>query len=164
MKLSKQQLAELISIIESTPTANEKEMEELRVNAPGVYNNKKWLSANSITFYSLKHKPLNNFVRRLTNYDEETLTSIHKIHYGKGSKITEHTDFSDLTCVIILANNSEGGDFIMNGKKVKFKEEGEYMVYNGKKTLHEVTEITNGDRVVLAFFHRDNKINKKKLI
>lgn len=163
MKLNKQQLSELTSILESTPTANEKEMEALRVNAPAVYNIKKWFSLNNTTFYSLKHKPLNNFVRSLTNYDEETLTSIHKIQYGKGSKVTEHTDFSDLTCVIILANNSEGGDFIMNGKKVKFKEEGEYIVYNGKKTLHEVTEITNGDRVVLVFFYRDNKSNKKKL-
>ena len=64
----------------------------------------------------------------------------------------------------MLENNSEGGDFLFNKEKIQFKETGEYLLYNGGETLHEVTEIISGNRDVLVIWYRDNTNNTKSII
>ena len=52
-------------------------------------------------------------------------------------------------------------NFLFNKEKINFKETGEYLLYNGGETLHEVTEIISGNRDVLVVWYRkDIKINK----
>jgi len=165
MKLTNEELVELKNILSSTPSATDTELQLLKKRAPGVYHSDTFGKGEyGIEYYTLKHKPLNNFLFKITNYDSDYLTTLHKIHYIKGSKVTEHVDYSDLTCVIMLENNSEGGDFLFNKEKIQFKETGEYLLYNGGETLHEVTEIISGNRDVLVIWYRNNTSNTKSII
>ena len=160
MKLTNEKLIELKNILRDTPLTNYKESQLLKARAPGVYDSKRYYEMES-THHTLSHKPLNDFLYEITKCEREYLTSIHTIKYKQGNKVKEHLDYSDLTCVIMLENNSEGGDFLFNKEKIQFKETGEYLLYNGGETLHEVTEIISGNRDVLVIWYRkDIKINK----
>ena len=160
MKLTNEKLIELKNILRDTPLTNYKESQLLKARAPGAYDSKRYYEMNS-TNYTLSHNSLNEFLYEITNWDSKYLTSIHAINYKQGDKVKEHLDYSDLTCVIMLDNNSEGGDFLFNKEKINFKETGEYLLYNGGETLHEVTEIISGNRDVLVVWYRkDIKINK----
>ena len=64
----------------------------------------------------------------------------------------------------MLDNNSAGGDFLFNKEKIQFKEAGEYLLYNGGETLHEVTEIISGNRDVLVIWYRKDIDNTKSII
>ena len=165
MKISNEKLLELLSILDTTPMATDIELQLLKKRAPGVYHSDTFGKGEyGVTYYTLKHKPLNDFLFKITNYDSDYLTTLHRIHYVKGSKVTEHVDYSDLTCVIMLENNSDGGDFLFNKEKIKFKEAGEYLLYNGGETLHEVTEIISGNRDVLVIWYRKDIDNTKSII
>lgn len=165
MKLTNKQLSELISILDNTPFANDDELQLLKKRAPGVYHSDTFGKGEyGVTYYTLKHKQLNDFLYKITNYDAKYLTTLHRIRYIKGSKVSEHVDYSDLTCVIMLDNSSEGGDFILNRQKIEFKEAGEYLLYNGGETLHEVTEIISGNRDVLVIWYRNNIETNKSII
>lgn len=165
MKISNEKLLELLSILDTTPMATDIELQLLKKRAPGVYHSDTFGKGEyDVTYYTLKHKPLNDFLYKITNYDAKYLTTLHRIHYVKGSKVSEHVDYSDLTCVIMLDNSSEGGDFLFNKQKIEFKEAGEYLLYNGGETLHEVTEIISGNRDVLVIWYRDNIKTNKSII
>jgi len=163
MKITKEKLLELKSILGSTPLMGNSELKLLKLRAPGIYYSNRAYNMDTIK-YTLNHTPLNNFISEITNWDSTYLTSIHKIEYTKGSKVREHVDDSDLTCVIMLENNSEGGDFLFNKKKIEFKEEGEYLLYNGGKTYHEVTELISGNRNVLVIWYRMDTTNTKSIL
>lgn len=163
MKLTNEKLVELKNILRDTPLVNYTESELLKSRAPGVYNSKQYYEMES-THHTLSHKPLNDFLYEITKWESEYLTSIHTIKYKRGDKVKEHLDYSDLTCVIMLENNSEGGDFLFNKEKIQFKEMGEYLLYNGGETLHEVTEIISGTRDVLVIWYRNDISNTKSII
>lgn len=155
MKLTEYELKELMGILKNTPLANEKELEVLKSNAPGIYYSKRETDKNRVDMfrYTLKYEPLNDFLFKLTNWNSNLITSIHYVHYTPGSRAREHVDYSDLTCIIMLKNDSNGGDFILNRQKINFKFPGEYLIYNGN-TLHEVTELSSGIRDVLVIWYR----------
>ena len=81
----------------------------------------------------------------------------------KGDFITEHRDTSSygtgiLSGGYLLNDEYKGGNFILDGKKLEV-EVGELFTY-GRDVLHEVTEITDGGKIFIAFFHRQSiKIN-----
>ena len=157
MKLSTNQLNTLKSILSETPIANKDELQLLKSRAPGVFHSNTYgRGSYDIKYYTLKFKPLNDFLYKITNWEPKYLTTLHEIKSTVGSRVAEHVDYSDLTCVIMLDNNSEGGDFIYNKEKIEFKETGEYILYNGGETLHEVTEIHSGNRNVLVIWYRKN--------
>ena len=157
MKLSNHQLSTLKSILSNTPLATKEELQLLKTRAPGVFHSDTYgRGGYGIKYYTLKYKPLNDFLYKITKWEPKYLTTLHQIKYNVGSRVAEHVDYSDLTCVIMLNNNSEGGDFIFNKEKIEFKETGEYVLYNGGETLHEVTEIHSGNRDVLVIWYRKN--------
>ena len=119
MKLTNEKLVELKNILRDTPLTNYKESELLKARAPGVYDSKRYYEMSS-TNYTLSHNSLNEFLYEITNWDSKYLTSIHTINYKQGDKVKEHLDYSDLTCVIMLHNNSEGGNFLFNKEKINY--------------------------------------------
>lgn len=165
MKLPNKQLIELKNILKDTPFANPAELQLLKMNAPGVYYSKTAFDENAfeVSKYTLKYKKLNDFLFNITNWDEKHMSSIHHIHYTKGSKAREHVDYSDLTCVIMLENDSEGGQFLFNKELMEFKNPGEYLIYKGS-TLHEVKELISGYRDVLVVWYRKDVYNTKSII
>ncbi len=163
MKLTNEKLVELKNILSDTPLANYTESELLKARAPGVHDSKRYYEMES-RHHTLSHEPLNKFLYEITKWESKYLTSIHTIKYKQGNKVKEHLDYSDLTCVIMLENNSIGGDFLFNKEKIQFKEAGEYLLYNGGETLHEVTELISGNRDVLVIWYRNDISNTKSII
>ena len=168
MNISDKQLLKLKKLLSETPLANLDELEQIRLHAPGVFHSEKAYDENAffVTRYSLHYKPINDFLAKLTNWDAKHMTTLHHIHYIEGSKAREHVDASDLTCVIMMDNQSEGGEFLFNKKPMRFQDPGEYMIYKGS-SLHEVKPLTSGIRDVLVVWYRknvDNTISNKSII
>lgn len=114
-----------------------------------------------------------NFVRELINKELEYINPTYKISdwitlliYNKGDFFSLHKDSDSylpenkrtvLSGGYILNKDFEGGDFLIDGKKLECKV-GE-LFYFGRNVLHEVTKIHSGTRYSLHFAI-DTNINK----
>ena len=94
--------------------------------------------------------------------------STHMIRYKKGCFFKEHRDRGDglehrsLTLIVQLSDSKdyEGADLIINKRRVS-KDIGNLILFDSG-LLHEVTELTKGERNVLVSWITNNEISKKK--
>jgi hypothetical protein len=117
------------------------------------------------TWYRIHGKPEFQFVRDLIHNDIKSINENYTtgevltiLEYPIGGYFAPHTDkyISDKSDEITIASGGynlndeyEGGDFIIDGKKID-KSVGE-LFYFGRGITHEVTEITKGKRLSLHF-------------
>jgi len=128
-----------------------------------IYNSKKLK-----TFFS---EILN--VKKLFPY-EDSLSSININYYDKGDALGWHFDNSDFTITLLIKNCLEGGvyEFFNNmryingeedystvekildkkieGKKIK-SDDGDLMIFKGNKSIHQVSEVIKGERILVTF-------------
>ena len=160
-KLSEQELTVIENLLSTCPPIEPEEDKYVTVLATGVYQNESYRVTTtppheevliSFTTYELTDKVLIEHLSKLAKEDPAAITSIHKISYTPGSETLLHHDPTSTTLNIILrADNMEGGEFFINDKIVSsFKERGDYLTYNGRKTYHGVTKLKNGYREVLV--------------
>ena len=120
--------------------------------------NKKRLKTQFIPV-SFENKELVKFLCTIAKQDTLKVKNIHIVNYRPGELINEHRDLSALTLVIITEDNFKGGELVLNGTVVDdFKSNGDYMIFNGAKNPHSVTEITEGFRQTISVFF-DEKIS-----
>lgn len=154
-QLTPESLNTLKYILQTTPECTVLERQKLRSKAPGVADSSYFVKGkHKVINYTLKDIKLNKYLTELTGEPSEDLITIHKATYFKGPGNKEHVDFSDCTLVIMLDHNCIGGDFIFNKNLIEFRNTGQYLIYNGGKELHSVTEITQGSREVLVVWYR----------
>jgi predicted 2-oxoglutarate/Fe(II)-dependent dioxygenase YbiX len=83
-----------------------------------------------------------------------------KGHYGAHTDSSRNDIFD--TKMTLLINLSEGdyedGDLIVNGKMTNFKKPGSAILFKSY-LLHEVTPVTSGERISLAYFINGPKSN-----
>lgn len=157
MKLTDIQYNKLKDLLSSAKISKDKEYEELKETAPGVYKTKGYVGGHhKMTYYSLDNTELKKFVSELVNQDENNIVTMHKIQYSPNAKTKAHYDKSTFTLVIMLESiELEGGEFYINNKFVPFENKKEYITYNGGTDMHEVREIKNGYREVAVFWWFD---------
>ena len=163
-KLSNTELDTLRMLCESAKPAEKKQLEFLTHKAPGLTFYKKHGKGNMIlTPLSLNNLELVEFLTQKTNLPKEDIVSIHFTEYGVGSETTDHRDSnSSNTFLFLLTSATQGGELRVDGKLIDFKEEGSWVVYDGGKLLHGVTEIKEGSRKVLVIWY-GNSQSKKSL-
>jgi hypothetical protein len=116
-----------------------------------------------------------SFVKHLINSDLKKINKNHFVSpfisfliYDVGRFFKPHTDASSyndgtvLSGGYLLNNNYEGGDFIIENKKLNVKL-GELFVF-GRNDFHEVTEIKSGVRYSLHFAINNKTKTKTNLI
>ena len=105
---------------------------------------------------------------------EDSLSSININYYDKGDALGWHFDNSDFTITLLIKNCVEGGiyEFFNNmryidgkedystvekildkkieGKKIK-SDDGDLMIFKGSKSIHQVTEVMKGERILVTF-------------
>lgn len=127
-------------------------------SAPGtVHSEKVGKIKRPLHHYETTNVELVEILSTLANQKPQHLVSLHRIYYTAGDKALPHYDPSTCTLVILLeADFKEGGDLILGGTYIRnFNREGEYVIYNGGKVLHEVKELKDGYREVLVAFWKD---------
>ena len=127
------------------------------------YNSK--LVSSKTFFCDLNNTELMDIVKKhIPVAKDEYIANVHYINYRIGEKANPHVDTgaSIKTFIILLTNNFEGGEFYLTKKHVPF-EMGEIFEFDAK-LLHEVKEITEGNREVLVVCLKWNNKNKKSLV
>ena len=100
---------------------------------------------------------LNNFFTENTGIKiKKTLECLHIHKYITGNQFTKHNDvyYEDqmYNVGICLTDSHEGGDFILYDPETTLnKKTGNSYIFDCKR-MHEVTEITNGERWALIGF------------
>ena len=111
---------------------------------------------------------------------EDSLSSININYYDKGDALGWHFDNSDFTITLLVKNCSKGGvyeffnnirykdkkenyDFVEKilDKKVKGTKvnslEGDLMIFKGNTSIHQVTAVEEGERVLVTFNYNETK-------
>jgi len=109
---------------------------------------------------------------------EDPLSSININYYDKGDALGWHFDNSDYTITLLIKNCSKGGvyeffnDMRYNNdkedydlvekildKKVKGTRvnsiEGDLMIFKGNKSIHQVTAVEEGERILVTFNYNE---------
>ena len=152
MKLSIDILNEILEQIAITPIATDEEV----MRRSTVPNHFKDVQANRASTYvdgklihlSTSNTKLNNILESITKRKTEDVIAFHLMESNPPSYTSDHLDTgSDLTLVILLEDNFEGGYvYIKNERYEGMRTRGEYMMYCGNKVRHGVSEITKGTR------------------
>ena len=128
---------------------------------------------------------IKSFFLDLLNKDElhpyeDSLSSININYYDEGDALGWHFDNSDFTITLLVKNGSKGGiyeffndirykndkedyDFVEKilDKKVKGTRvnslEGDLMIFKGNKSIHQVTSVEEGERVLVTFNYNETK-------
>ena len=128
---------------------------------------------------------IRSFFLDLLNKDElhpyeDSLSSININYYDEGDALGWHFDNSDFTITLLVKNCSKGGiyeffndirykndkedyDFVEKilDKKVKGTRvnslEGDLMIFKGNKSIHQVTSVEEGERVLVTFNYNQTK-------
>lgn len=126
---------------------------------------------------------IKSFFLDLLNKDElhpyeDDLSSININYYDKGDALGWHFDNSDFTITLLVKNCSKGGiyeffndirykenkedyDFVEKilDKKVQGTTvnsiEGDLMIFKGNKSIHQVTAVEEGERVLVTFNYNE---------
>jgi hypothetical protein len=161
MTLSIEELSFLKSELDKTNILNEEELAYIKKAHDTMYyttHNIKVdgnvLHTKSCWFYSLKNTKLNNFLCEKFNEPLNNLYSMHRLCYGVGGKCEKHMDrfTTHKTVSIILSDKFNGGDMYINDIRVEMNSDGDYISFNGGEDVHEVKEITKGERDVLVIW------------
>ena len=164
-KLTELELQTLRKLCDGVLEAEEEHKKFLSERAPGLTFYEKHGKGNMIlTPLSLKNNELIDFLTEKTKLPKEDIVSIHFTEYSEGSETTDHRDSnSSHTFLFLLNSATKGGDLKVDGHLIDFKEEGSWVVYDGGKLLHGVTEIQEGFRKVLVIWY-GKSINNKSII
>ena len=165
-KLTELELQTLRKLCDVAVEAEEEHKRFLSERAPGLTFYEKHGKGNMIlTPLSIKqNKELLHFLSDITQLPQEDVVSIHFTEYNVGSETTDHRDSNSSHTVLFLLNSAtKGGDLRVDGQLIDFKEEGSWVVYDGGKLLHGVTEIEEGYRKVIVIWY-GKSINKKSVI
>ena len=112
-----------------------------------------------VTPISFENKELVEFLCEIAKQDPIKVKNLHLVDYTPGELFEEHKDLSALTLVIITEDNFKGGELYIDGEPIHdFKSNGDYLIFNGQKHLHGLTEITEGLRQTISVFF-DEKIS-----
>ena len=126
---------------------------------------------------------IRSFFLDLLNKDElhpyeDSLSSININYYDEGDALGWHFDNSDFTITLLVKNCSRGGiyeffndirykdnkedyDFVEKilDKKVKGTKinsiEGDLMIFKGNKSIHQVTKVEEGERILVTFNYNE---------
>lgn len=163
-KISDIEFTTLIKELSNTPLCTQ---EEIDIRARGYKhflviqkNDSHALIGSELIHYSTKNKKLNEIVNKLTNRETKDIVALHTIEMNPPCETKSHIDLiSYLTLNILLEDNFEGGDFYLNGKKTEgMRSKGEYIMYNGGKEQHAVSQITKGTRKsLIVWYDNPNK-------
>jgi len=165
-KLSSAEFELLKQLCSSAKPAEQEQLNFLTHKAPGLTFYKKHGIGNMIlTPLSInKNKDLLQLLTEITQLPQEDVVSIHFTEYNVGSETTDHRDSNSSNTVLFLLNSAtEGGDLRVDGEILDFKEEGSWVIYDGGKLLHGVTEIKEGYRKVLVIWYGNSKPKKTLL-
>ena len=111
---------------------------------------------------------------------QDPLSSININYYDKGDALGWHFDNSDYTITLLVKNCTEGGVYeFFNDMRYKegdedygFVEkildekikgtkaeslEGDLMIFKGNKSIHRVTAVEKGERILVTFNYNENK-------
>jgi len=109
---------------------------------------------------------------------EDSLSSININYYDKGDALGWHFDNSDYTITLLVKNCTKGGVYeffndmrYTNGKenydlveKILDKKvkgirvdslEGDLMIFKGNKSIHQVTAVEEGERILVTFNYNE---------
>ena len=109
-------------------------------------------------------KKIINYVKSITNQNEIKPLGvwINKVNSESNKNDDFHKDVSDLTFLLYLNENFEGGDFeYINEKKekIKIKPKTNLSIISNSELYHRVLPVTNGERFSLVVFL---KVKNKK--
>ena len=109
---------------------------------------------------------------------EDSLSSININYYDKGDALGWHFDNSDYTITLLIKNCTKGGvyeffndmrykdgkedyafvekilDNEVSGTKID-SFEGDLMIFKGNKSIHQVTAVEEGERVLVTFNYNE---------
>jgi hypothetical protein len=166
MKLITDEFNFLIQELKNTNILNEEELKYVKSAHPQLYYttiNKKDEGVSLFTeksfIYSLQNKNLNEFICEKFEEPLENLYMIHRLLYGVSGYARAHKDrfTTHKTISLILSDEFTGGDMYINDEKIDLNKNGEYVVFNGGKDLHEVKPILTGIRdVLIVWFSKKN--------
>lgn len=109
---------------------------------------------------------------------EDSLSSINVNYYDKGDALGWHFDNSDFTITLLVKNCTKGGvyEFFNNMRYKDGKEdydfvekildnevsgikvdslEGDLMIFKGNKSIHQVTAVEEGERILVTFNYNE---------
>lgn len=159
-ELSKEVFENLILELSKTPEVTEAEFKN-RISVSQEFSrikNKtsKILATSKLIHYSLTNEKLNKIISAVTKRKTEDIIALHTIESLPPSKTLPHVDTTSVcTLNILLEDNFEGGKFYLNGKVHNgLNKKGEYIIYNGSKDKHSVSEVTKGVRKSLVVWYK----------
>ena len=111
----------------------------------------------------------------------DNLSSVNINYYEEGDSLGWHFDNSDFTITLLIKNCEKGGIYqyftdmrydkegnenyklvedVLNEKispNVQSAYEGDLMIFKGNKSLHRVTEVKKGERILVTFNYNNKK-------
>lgn len=130
-------------------------------------------SATYIYLPILKNDELINFIKEKTGCSVSDITSIHIGKYEQGDFLENHIDerlvnsnnkLNAITLIFLINPAEIGGLLFLDGIDIELNNSGDYVIFDGQKTYHEVTKIEKGIREVLIVWLIKKDINLKKII
>lgn len=143
------------------------------------------LPKNSILQRIYDSKIIRTFFKDLLNKRNlypysDPLSSININYYDKGDALGWHFDNSDFTITLLIKNCKKGGvyeffndiryrdgqedyeyverilDNKVSGTRVDCSE-GDLMIFNGNKSIHQVTPVEEGERILITFNYNETQ-------
>lgn len=127
-------------------------------------------------FLNPKDFEIEPIIKKITEYIKNTISEsrinltsswINKVNAESNKDDDFHIDFWDLTFLLYLNENFNGGDFEYineNKEKIKIKPKTNLSIITNNKLLHRVLPVTEGERFSLVLFFEINKKKEKTLI
>ena len=143
---------------------------------PAGKNTKERYSNGSVTYVYLpilKNDELINFIKEKTVCSVNNITSIHIGKYEEGDFLENHIDerlvnsnnkLNAITLIFLINPSEIGGLLFLDGIDIELNNPGDYVIFDGQKTYHEVTKVEKGIREVLIVWLIKKNKNEKKLI
>ena len=104
-------------------------------------------------YHNLTNKELNDYIRELFNESNKELIVISEVTYDVGGFALPHFDpDSKITYNLMIGDSFEGGDVHLEEVLQDFYKRGDVVFFNGANQKHSVSEITNGNRVMLSIW------------
>ena len=152
--LTSKELSFLLKELNQTKLLTSEEAEkEYEQTHPYILNNESGLYPNLFSVYSTKNETLNSWVS--TKFSKNNIVeALYTMDYGKGSFSLKHKDYLRRVTIILLTNDFDGGNFLIEDTDMDLSKRGEYVIFDGHKYSHEVTEIIRGVRKVLVMFFK----------
>lgn len=165
-ELSKDKLDSILLELSNTSIANEKEMD--RRNSINTFHKSRTEQKGfrfqnvKLIHYDIGNKKLNNLIHDITGGRTKDIQSIYTVEFSKGDFGEPHLDTNSRTTLsLVLEKNSIGGDLIIEGKNANLNKPGEYIIYDGAKTMHSVSKVTKGKRKsLIVFYTKKFKVEK----